>query len=100
MRLGVFDATLPPIVTIESGDEIRLPNTWSHFMNELQPGVPISRLAELRTSNPRRGPHSPSISTGPASRDGPPSTGNRDSPGAMSPFADDTQPEPRNRKMP
>ena len=27
-------------------------------MNELQPGVPISRLAELRTSNPGRRPHS------------------------------------------
>ena len=55
---GVFDATLPPIVTIESGDLVSFPNTWSHFMNELQPGVPISRLAELRTSNPGRGPHS------------------------------------------
>jgi acetamidase/formamidase len=58
VRLGVFDATLPPIVTIESGDWVSFPNTWSHFMNELQPGVPISRLAELRTSNPGRGPHS------------------------------------------
>ena len=58
VRLGVFDANLPPIVTIESGDLISFPNTWSHFMNELQPGVPISRLAELRTSNPGRGPHS------------------------------------------
>jgi acetamidase/formamidase len=58
VRLGVFDATLPPIVTIDSGDLVSFPNTWSHFMNELQPGVPISRLAELRTSNPGRGPHS------------------------------------------
>jgi len=58
VRLGVFDATLPPILTIESGDSISFPNTWSHFLNELQPGVPISRLAELRTSNPGRGPHS------------------------------------------
>jgi len=58
VRLGVFDATLPPIVTVESGDWISFPNTWSHFLNELQPGVPISRLAELRTSNPGRGPHS------------------------------------------
>jgi len=58
VRLGVFDATLPPIVTIESGDWVSFPNTWSHFMNELQPGVPIGRLAELRTSNPGRGPHS------------------------------------------
>jgi acetamidase/formamidase len=58
VRLGVFDTTLAPIVTIESGDWVNFPNTWSHFLNELQPGVPIGRLAELRTSNPGRGPHS------------------------------------------
>jgi acetamidase/formamidase len=58
VRLGVFDATLPPILTIESGDWVSFPNTWSHFLNELEPGVPINRLAELRTSNPGRGPHS------------------------------------------
>src|SRR6516165_5443237 len=58
VRLGVFDATLPPIVTIESGDLVSFPKTWSHFLNEMQPGVPVSRLAELRTSNPGRGPHS------------------------------------------
>ena len=58
VRLGVFDATLPPIVTIESCNCVSFTNTWSHFMNELQPGVPISRLAELRTSNPGRRPHS------------------------------------------
>jgi acetamidase/formamidase len=58
VQLGVFDANLPPILTVESGDAISFPNTWSHFLNELQPGVPIARLAELRTSNPGRGPHS------------------------------------------
>jgi acetamidase/formamidase len=58
VRLGVFDANLPPILTIESGDQVSFPNTWSHFLNEMQPGVPIARLAELRTSNPGRGPHS------------------------------------------
>ena len=58
VRLGVFDETLPPIVMIESGDWVSFPNTWSHFMNELQPGVPVARLAELRASNPGRGPHS------------------------------------------
>jgi acetamidase/formamidase len=58
VRLGVFDATLPPILTIDSGDSISFPNTWSHFLNELEPGVAIGRLAELRTSNPGRGPHS------------------------------------------
>jgi acetamidase/formamidase len=58
VRLGVFDATLPPILTVDSGDWISFPNTWSHFLNGLEPGVPISRLAELRTGNPGRGPHS------------------------------------------
>ena len=58
VRLGVFDETLPPILTVDSGDSVSFPNTWSHFMNEMQPGVPVSRLAELRTSNPGRGPHS------------------------------------------
>src|SRR5215510_12369104 len=58
VRLGVFDTTLPPILTIDSGDSIRFPNTWSHFLNALQPGVPVDKLAELRTSNPGRGPHS------------------------------------------
>src|SRR5215475_1408510 len=58
VRLGVFDATLQPIVTIDSGDTVSFPNTWSHFLNELEPGVPIGRLAELRISNPGRGPHS------------------------------------------
>jgi acetamidase/formamidase len=58
VRLGVFDATLAPILTIDSGDWVSFPNTWSHFLNELEPGVPISRLAELRANNPGRGPHS------------------------------------------
>jgi acetamidase/formamidase len=58
VRLGVFDATLPPILTIESGDRVSFPNTWSHFFNQLQPGVPVDRLAALRAANPGRGPHS------------------------------------------
>ena len=58
VRLGVFDATLPPVVTIDSGDFVSFPETWSHFLNEMQPGVPIERLAALRVGNPGRGPHS------------------------------------------
>lgn len=58
VRLGVFDTTLPPIITVESGDTISYPNTWSHFLNQMQPGVPVEKLAELRKSNPGRGPHS------------------------------------------
>jgi acetamidase/formamidase len=55
--LGVFDTNLPPILTVESGDTIVFPNTWSHFLNELQPGVPIATLAKLRRDNPGKGPH-------------------------------------------
>lgn len=58
VRLGVFDTTLPPIATIDSGDTISYINTWSHFLNQLQPGTPVEKLAQLRASNPGHGPHS------------------------------------------
>jgi hypothetical protein len=51
----LVDATLPPILTIESGDVVSFPDTWSHFLNEMQPGVPIDTLARLRVSNTGRG---------------------------------------------
>src|SRR5690348_5769021 len=57
VRLGVFDANLPPLLTVNSGDTISFPNTWSHFLNELQPGVPVDKLAQLRRDNPGKGPH-------------------------------------------
>ncbi|MBV8494202.1 MAG: acetamidase/formamidase family protein, partial [Alphaproteobacteria bacterium] len=58
VRLGVFDTTLPPILTVDSGDIISYPNTWSHFLNAMEPGVPVERLAQMRKDNPGRGPHS------------------------------------------
>jgi acetamidase/formamidase len=58
VHLGVYDTNLPPILKIDSGDTVNFPNTWSHFMNQMQPGVPIDTLAKLRVSNPGRGPHS------------------------------------------
>jgi len=58
VRLGVFDANLAPVLTIDSGDIISFPDTWSHFLNEMQPGVPVERLAKLRMDNPGKGPHS------------------------------------------
>jgi len=58
VRLGVFDTTVAPILTVDSGDTISFPNTWSHFLNELQPGVPVDTLAKLRLANPGKGPHS------------------------------------------
>ena len=58
VRLGVYDTTLDPILKIDSGDTISYPDTWSHFLNQMQPGVPIETLAKLRVSNPGHGPHS------------------------------------------
>ncbi len=58
VHLGVFDANLAPIITVDSGDTISFPDTWSHFMNEMQPGVPVDTLAKLRVANPGKGPHS------------------------------------------
>jgi acetamidase/formamidase len=58
VQLGVYDTNLPPILTIDSGDSLSFPDTWSHFLNELQPGVPIDTLAKLRMNNPGKGPQS------------------------------------------
>jgi acetamidase/formamidase len=58
VRLGVYDTTLDPILKIDSGDTISYVNTWSHFLNQMQPGVPVETLAKLRLSNPGHGPHS------------------------------------------
>lgn len=58
VHLGVYDTTLDPILKIDSGDIISYPNTWSHFLNQMQPGVPVEALAKLRVSNPGHGPHS------------------------------------------
>ena len=58
VQLGVFDEMRPPVLTIESGERISYPNTWSHFLNGMQPGVPVEKLAEWRKSNPGKGPHS------------------------------------------
>jgi acetamidase/formamidase len=58
VHLGVYDTTLEPILKIDSGDSISYVNTWTHFLNQMQPGVPIDVLAKLRVSNPGKGPHS------------------------------------------
>jgi acetamidase/formamidase len=58
VRLGVFDSTLPNLLEIDSGDVLVYTDTWSHFLNRLQPGVPIQDLARLRRENPGIGPHS------------------------------------------
>jgi acetamidase/formamidase len=56
--LGRFDPHRPPIVTIESGDVVVYENTWTHFLNRLQPGVTIEELGDLRRAGAGRGVHS------------------------------------------
>jgi acetamidase/formamidase len=56
--LGLFDPGRAPIVTIASGDVVAYENTWTHFLNRLQPGVPVEELAKMRRGAPGRGVHS------------------------------------------
>ena len=58
VQLGVYDTNLPPLLTIDSGDSLTFPETWSGFLNELQPGVPIDTLVKIRLNNPGKGPQS------------------------------------------
>ena len=58
VHLGVYDTNLQPIVTVDSGDTISYPNTWSHFLNQMEPGVSVDKLAQWRKDNPGKGPHS------------------------------------------
>jgi len=58
VHLGVFDTTLPLVEEIESGDVVSYPNTWTHFLDRMQPGVPVEQLAQWRRDNPGKGPHS------------------------------------------
>jgi acetamidase/formamidase len=56
--LGRFDPARPPIVTIDSGDVVVYENTWTHFLNRLQPGVTIDELGAMRRAGAGRGVHS------------------------------------------
>jgi acetamidase/formamidase len=58
VELGRFDPARPPIVTIASGDVVVYENTWTHFLNRLQPGVSIDDLGAMRRAGAGRGVHS------------------------------------------
>jgi acetamidase/formamidase len=58
VELGLFDPARAPIVTIDSGDVVVYPNTLTHFLGRIQPGVTIEEIAQLRRDHPGRGPHS------------------------------------------
>ena len=58
VELGLFDPAREPVAVIDSGDVVVYPNTWTHFLNALQPGMSIDELAALRARHPGRGVHS------------------------------------------
>jgi len=65
VRVGVIDASHPPVLTVASGDEVVM-QTWSHWGGKVVPGMTLDDLLELRGSYPI-GPHS---ITGPIDVDG------------------------------
>jgi acetamidase/formamidase len=58
VHIGQFRMDVPDVATVDSGDVLVYPNTFTHFMNALQPGLTIRQIAQLRLDNPGRGPHS------------------------------------------
>jgi len=58
VRIGQFRMDVPDVTSVESDTVLVYPNTPTHFLGALQPGVPISELARLRLANPGKGPHS------------------------------------------
>jgi acetamidase/formamidase len=56
--LGLLDPTRAPLLTVESGDVLVYADTWTHFLNHLQPGVTSEELAAMRAETRGRGVHS------------------------------------------
>ena len=58
VRLGQFRMDVPDLTTVDSETVLVYPDTLTHFLGALKPGVPIGDLAKLRLDNPGKGPHS------------------------------------------
>src|SRR6202158_441543 len=58
VRIGQFRMDVPDVASVESGAIVRFPNTLTHFLGALQPGLTIQQIAQLRLDNPGKGPHS------------------------------------------
>jgi acetamidase/formamidase len=57
VQWGWLDPKEPPKLTIDSGDTVSV-ETLMHSLDQVQPGVPMERLVELRKQNDGGGPHS------------------------------------------
>jgi acetamidase/formamidase len=54
---GWLDPKMKPQLTIDSGDTVSI-ETLMHARDQIQPGVPMEKIIELRKANPGGGPHS------------------------------------------
>jgi acetamidase/formamidase len=57
VQWGWLDPKEPPRLTIESGDTVSI-ETMMHSMDQIQKGVSMEKIVELRKANPGGGPHS------------------------------------------
>ena len=57
VQWGWLDPKAKPQLTIESGDTVSI-ETLMHARDQIQPGVPMEKIVELRKANPGGGPHS------------------------------------------
>src|SRR3954463_8247548 len=57
VQWGWLDPKEPPRLTIESGDTVSV-ETMMHAMDQIQKGVGMDKIVELRKANPGGGPHS------------------------------------------
>src|ERR1700694_1333879 len=57
VQWGWLDPKMKPQLTIDSGDTVSI-ETLMHAKDQIQPGVPMEKIIELRKANPGGGPHS------------------------------------------
>jgi len=57
VQWGWLDPKEPPKLTVDSGDLVSI-ETWYHALDQIQPGLSIEKIVELRKANPGGGPHS------------------------------------------
>jgi acetamidase/formamidase len=57
VRVGLIDRSYPPLLTVDSGDEVDL-STWSLWAGEVEFGASFEEVMEIRRRYVGRGPHS------------------------------------------
>src|ERR1700704_7210060 len=57
VQWGWLDPSEPPKLTIDSGDTVSI-ETLLHARDQIQKGVSMEQIVELRKANPGGGPHS------------------------------------------